>query len=354
MCKNTPKKKNKKQLLIVALLSIMILGLTACLANGGKNTSGEQGAQENKPKIVLGDAQWESLAFHNAVAQVIIEEGYGYEIEIIPGSTAAIFTGLESGDVDILMETWVQNIKEMYDGAIEAGDIIETSVNFDDNRQGFFVPTYVIEGDEEKGIEPMAPDLRTVKDLKRYPEVFPDDEEPSKGRVYGAPPGWEVDNILQMKFETYEIDETFNLFNPGSSSGLAASLGTSYENGDPWVGYYWEPEWVMAKYDLTLLEDEPFNEDLWGEENGYACEWPSVDVTIVVHNEFPEKAPDVYEFLQSYQTSKEINNIVLEYMQDNDMSSDETAIWFLNEYEDLWTSWLPEENAQNVKDAIAK
>ena len=35
------------------------------------------------------------------------------------------------------MESWVQNIKEMYDSAIEAGDIIETSVNFDDNRQGF-------------------------------------------------------------------------------------------------------------------------------------------------------------------------------------------------------------------------
>lgn len=348
------KKKNKKQLLMVTLISIMVLGLTACSGNGEKDNSGEQGTQEDKPKIILADAQWESIAFHNSVAQVIIEEGYGYDTEIISGSSAATFTGLENGDIDILMESWVQNIKEMYDGAIESGDIIEASVNFDDNRQGFYVPTYVIEGDEERGIEPMAPDLRTVEDLKKYPEVFPDDEDPSKGRIYGSPPGWEVDNILRVKFDTYELGESFNYFSPGSSSGLAASLGTSYENGDSWVGYYWEPEWVMAKYDLTLLEDEPFDEELWGEENGFACEWPSVDVTVSVHKDLPEKAPDVYEFLQKYETTKDINNIVLEYMQDNDISPDEAAIWFFNEYEDLWTSWVSEEIAQKVKDAITE
>ena len=70
------KKKNKKQLLMVALLSIMILGLTACSANG--DNSGEQGMQKNKPTIVLADAQWESIAFQNSVAKTIIEEGYGY------------------------------------------------------------------------------------------------------------------------------------------------------------------------------------------------------------------------------------------------------------------------------------
>ena len=67
------------------------------------------------------------------------------------------------------------------------------------------------------------------------------------------------------------------------------------------VGYYWEPEWVMAKYDLTLLEDEPFDEELWSEETVLLVEWPSVDVTIAVHKDLPEKAPDVYEF---YKTTK--------------------------------------------------
>ena len=39
-------------------------------------------------------------------------------------------------------------------------------------------------------------------------------------------------------------------------------------------------------------------------------------------------------------------------MQENDASADETAKWFLRENEDLWISWVPEEVAAKVKEAI--
>src|SRR5690625_6912494 len=82
------------------------------------------------------------------------------------------------------MEAWTDNIKEVYEEALEAGDIEELSVNFDDNDQGLYVPTYVIEGDEERGIEPMAPDLKTVEDLKDYPDVFEDPEDPGRSEEH--------------------------------------------------------------------------------------------------------------------------------------------------------------------------
>ncbi|WP_407058498.1 glycine betaine ABC transporter substrate-binding protein [Paracerasibacillus soli] len=50
----------------------------------------------------------------------------------------------------------------------------KVSTNFADNDQGLYVPAYVIEGDEERGIEPLAPDLETVEDLKKYPHIFKD------------------------------------------------------------------------------------------------------------------------------------------------------------------------------------
>lgn len=343
--KVTKRFKNMKFLLVL-VLAVSLLGLSACSKESGKEQEGQKG------KLVLADPQWDSVAFHNTVAQIILEKGYGYQTEIMSGSTPATFTGLENGDIDIYMETWVQNIQQIYNDAIDSGKVVELSTNFDDNRQGLYVPTYVIEGDPERGIEPMAPDLKTVEDLKKYPEVFTDDEDPSKGRIYGAPSGWEVGDVLEVKYKAYGLDEYYNYFNPGSSSALAVSLGTSYENGDPWVGYYWEPEWVMSKYDLTLLEDEPYDEELWSEEAGYACEWPSVDVTITVHKDVIDKAEDVVEFLSAYKTDKELNNTILAYMQDNDVSAEEAAKWFLREYEDLWTSWVPEEIAEKVKTGL--
>src|SRR5699024_1860828 len=142
-----------KKIMIVFAAAILVV-LSAC--SGGSET------EEEIDTIVFADAGWDSIRVDNSIAQTIIEEGYGYDTDVTVGSTAATFEGLRQCDITVYMEAWTDNIKEVYEEALEAGDIEEVSVNFDDNDQGLYVPTYVIEGDEERDIEPMAPDLKTV------------------------------------------------------------------------------------------------------------------------------------------------------------------------------------------------
>ena len=75
------------------------------------------------------------------------------------------------------METWTDSIATYADD-VKNGNVIELSVNYDDNAQGLYVPRYVIEGDPGRGIEPMAPDLKTVEDLKKYSHIFTDPDDP--------------------------------------------------------------------------------------------------------------------------------------------------------------------------------
>ncbi len=333
---------------LVLLLSFTLILATACSPT--EESPGDDQVAK-KETLVFADAGWDSIRFHNDVAKLIIENGYGYPTDVTMGSTSATFTGFTNGDIDIYMEAWVQNIEEIYNEAIESGDIIEVSTNFNDNAQGLYVPTYVIKGDAERGIEPMTPELKTVKDLAKYPEVFKDIEDPGKGRIYGAIPGWSVDEILRTKIETYGLDEMYNYFSPGSDTALSSSIVGAYEKGEPWVGYYWEPTWITGKYDLTLLEDEPFSEELW--ENGYASEWMPVDVTVAVYKDMLESAPEVVEFLKNYETSSQMTSAALAYMQDNEgATTEDAAKWFLNEHEDLWTNWVEEDVATKVKEAI--
>lgn len=328
---------------LIGLLSIVILSvvLSAC---GGSETDGEI------ETIVLADAGWDSIRVHNSIAQTIIEEGYGYDTEVTSGSTAATVQGLRDGDINVYTEVWTDNIKEVYEEAIEAEDIEKVSTNFDDNNQGLYVPTYVIEGDEERGIEPMAPDLRTVEDLKKYPDVFEDPEDPGRGRILNAPSGWAVAEAIDAKFEAYGLDETMNNFMPGSDSAAVADLVDAYEAGRAWVGYYWSPTAVTAQYDLTLLEEPEFDEETWNETK--ATEFPPNDVVVAVHKDMPDQAPEVVEFLSNYETSSELTEEALSYMDDNDASPEEAADWWMKEHEDIWTSWLPEDIAQSVKDAL--
>ena len=53
--------------------------------------------------MVLADAGWDSIQFHNSVAQLIIENGYGYKTEIISIFTTTV-EALAKGDIDIYME----------------------------------------------------------------------------------------------------------------------------------------------------------------------------------------------------------------------------------------------------------
>lgn len=320
----------------------MVFSVTAC--SSGSNVS------DSKDTLVFADAGWDSIRIHNAIAANIIENGYGYKTDVITGSSPITVKGLMQGDIDLYMEVWTDNVKELYESGIESGDIVELSTNFDDNAQGLYVPTYMIEGDAERGIDAMTPNLRSVKDLPEYWEVFKDPDDSGKGRIYGSPPNWAADEVLRGKFETYGLNEKYNYFNPGSDSALSTSLVSAFKRGEPWVGYSWEPTWIMGLYDMTLLEDEPYDIEKW--ENGYACEFPGVDVTVAVNKDVMETAPEVVEFLKNYETSSDLTNVMLGYMQENNADSEETAKWFLKEYEDLWTQWVPDDIRDKVLEAL--
>ncbi|GAB3798646.1 ABC transporter substrate-binding protein [Virgibacillus kimchii] len=328
--------------ILLSFSAVLLMVLAAC--------GGDSGTEGDIDTIVFADAGWDSIRVHNSIAQTIIEEGFGYDTDVTAGSTPATIQGLRDGDINAYTEIWTDNIREAYEEAVEAGDIEVLSTNFDDNDQGLYVPTYVIEGDPERGIEPMAPDLRTVEDLKDYPEVFEDPEDPDRGRVINAPSGWAVADHIDDKFDVYGLDETLNNFMPGSDAAIVADLASAYDNGEAWVGYYWSPTWVTAEFDLTLLEEDPYDEEVWNETR--ATEFPPNDVVVAVHKDMPDQAPDVVEFLSNYETSTELTEEALIYMDENDASAEEAAIWWMNEHEDIWTGWVSEEVAEDVKEAI--
>ena len=136
----------------------------------------------------------------------------------------------------------------------------------------------------------------------------------------------------------------------GSGSALTASMVAAYKRGKAWLGYYWAPTWVLGKLDMTKLEEPPYNKEIF--DNTSACAYPSVKCDILVHKNLPKWAPDVAEFLKKYKTTLALNNTILAHMQETKSTTRETAIWFLENYEDLWTQWMNPKVAAKVKAAL--
>ena len=298
-------------------------------------------------EITFGDAGWDSIKLHNEIAGTIIEALYGYTYKETPGSSTVLHEGLLNGEIDLYMEEWTDNLPPYYDD-LEAGKFKELGVNFDDNYQGIYVPRYVIEGDAERGIEASAPDLKTVEDLKKYPDVFKDEENPSMGRMYGSIPGWEVDKIINNKYYHYGLDENFIYFRPGSEAALTAAITSAYEKGEPIAAYYWEPTWLLGLYDMVLLEDEPYDAATFEEGK---TELPPVKVTTASSNKFydNEENKEVIAFIENYRTSSALTSEGLAYIEETGASYKEAAKWFLVEHDELLDEWLNPQDAERMR-----
>jgi glycine betaine/proline transport system substrate-binding protein len=304
--------------------------------------------------IKFSDLNWGSAHFQSEMAKIIAEEGYGYSVELVPGSTIPLTQGLRTGDIDVMIEGWYQNQKEAVDEGIADGEIEILGYLNDDNWQcGFVVPTYVVKGDPARGIEPMAPDLKTVFDLEdpKYMELFANPENPSKGLLVNGPPGWECEIVTLEQIEVYGLAEEYDALNPGSDTGLFASLKSAYDKGEPWLGYIWGPTWIAGALDLTLLEEPPYDEDVWNEN--HACAWPAVDLFNGAHAGFTDKAPDLATMFSKWELNTATLDEVLLWMNETDSEPIEAAIWFLKNRENIWTRWVTSEAADKVKEAVA-
>jgi len=222
---------------IVAMTLVMVflgVALTGC---------GTSQSPSDKEQFVMADVSWDSVKVHNRIAGFIIKHGYGYpEPRYVFGETLPLLQGMTTGEVDITLEVWKDNYEEVWNNALAGGTVLDLGSNYPDAPQGWYVPTYMIKGDPDRGIEAVAPDLKSVADLPKYWQLFKDPEVPSKGRFHNSPPGWGVTEINEAKLKTYGLNATFNTFSTGSDTALATSMVTAYQKGQPWVGYYWEPD----------------------------------------------------------------------------------------------------------------
>ena len=334
-----------KKFFSALLASAMLLSLAACGSGGNSSAGGSDGsggssAPQEKTSITFADVGWDSIKLNNALAGLVAEEVFGYTWQETPGSTPISHEALMAGDVDVHMEEWTDNISA-YQTDLEAGKFVELGINFNDNYQGFYVPRYVID---------QYPDLKTVKDLAKYPQLFPDPEDSSKGIIYGGITGWEITEIMEKKVQAYGLDEYYNYFVSGSDAVLSAAMTAAWDREEPIVAYYWEPTWLLGMYDFVLLEDDPYDAETYQDGIG-AC--PAVTVTVAVSNDFAASNPEFCEFLSKFSMPSATISEALAYMQDSGADYQVAAHWLLSEsHPELVDEWLTAEQAETLRAAL--
>jgi len=304
--------------------------------------------------VVFAGLDWDSNAFHVAVARYILDHGYGCKSEVIPGTTIPLLNGMARGDIDVTMELWKDNLPEAWEAARKGGRSVELGINFDDAVQGWFVPRYVVEGPNAP-----APGLKSVFDLPKYKALFRDPEEPSKGRFYNGVAGWVAEMVNTKKLEAYGLGDDFTNFHPGTSTALASAIASAYKRHRPILYYYWGPTWVMGLYDGVMLDEPAYDEAPWNamaaaKHTDRVVAFPKMEVWVVANTAFVEKTPKLKAFLTKYHTTSAVVSKALVTMREaGGMNAPEVAAKaFLKERGDIWHDWVPAEVAARVEASL--
>lgn len=330
--------------------------LTTCALAGCLNLAHAQPTPpcEVAKPVVFAGLDWASNAFHTAVAQRIIRDGYGCQVDTVPGSTVALINGVARGELHVVMEVWKANTPPSWTTALASGKVLEAGVNFADATQGWYVPRHLVEGPAA-----LAPGLKSVTDLPRFKTLFKDPEDPGKGRFYNCPAGWQCELFNTKKLAAYGLDASYSNFRPGTGAALDAAITASLKRQRPILFYYWGPSWLLGQWgkELVMLREPTFDAATWQALEQAAdpravksaTAYPAVQVVVGVSKAFADRAPNLYAFLKRYHTSAPLVSQALAGMQSSQGTADDAARQFLKGHEEIWGPWVTPAVAARVK-----
>jgi len=112
----------------------------------------------------------------------------------------------------------------------------------------------------------------------------------------------------EQLFKAYKADAAgFSIVDTGSGPALDGSLAKAHQRKKGWLGHYWAPSALLAKYEMVKLGiGVPIDQKGWAScitvancPNPTPSAWPVDHVYTLVSTRFYKKAgPDVVQYLQ--------------------------------------------------------
>lgn len=301
--------------------------------------------------VTIASMNWQSAEVLSALDKIILNQGYGCQAEITVGDTVPTITSMaEKGQPDIAPEAWIDLLPDVVKKGTDEGKIIQVGSPLPDGgNQGWWIPKYFADA---------HPDIKTIPDLLKHPDLVPSEEDPSKGAIFNGPQGWGGTVVTTQLFKAFNGDKAnFTLVDTGSAAGLDGAIAKAYERKKGFATYYWAPTALLGKYPMVKLDaGVPNDPTEWKRCNTVAdCPdpkpnaWPIDKVVTLVAKPFSTKVgPDVMSYLEKRSWSNATVNTLMAWMTDNQATGEDGAKHFLKENKDVWTKWVSPEAAKKI------
>ncbi|GAA6140746.1 ABC transporter substrate-binding protein [Hydrogenophaga sp. 5NK40-0174] len=305
-------------------------------------------------KVTVASMNWQSAEVLAQIDRLILSEGYGCEVEIVPGDTMPTLTSMmEKGQPDVAPEAWINAVRQPLDAAVKEGRLHYAAESLKDGGvEGIWMPKYIADAN---------PEIKTIEDALKHPELFPSAENKDKGALHNCPSGWNCQITTGNAFKAWgAADNGFVLVDTGSAAGLDGSIAKAYERKEGWLGYYWAPTSILGKYEMVKLDaGVPHNKEAWENCNSkqectepVKSDWARAEVYTVVTDRFKNEGGAAYEYLAARGWGNDTVNALLAWMSDNQATGEDGAKHFLKNQPDVWKAWVSADAAQKIEASL--
>lgn len=256
-------------------------------------------------KVRLAYVEWDCAATSTAVAQAVLQEKMGYEVEILPVAAAAMWQAVGTGDVDGMVTAWLPVTHADYLKSVEnrvenLGPIVGGA------KLGWAVPSYVT--------------ISSMEEINANADKF-------GGRIIGIDPGAGLMRLSEDAMKEYGLSKMELM--EGSGATMTAALGDAIRNNRWVVVTAWSPHWMFGKWDLKYLDDP---KGVLGDEEHIAT---------IVRKGLKDDMPEVYAFLDRFHwENPEQLQMVMAWNEEPGSDRYANAKRFIDENPELVKQWL--------------
>ncbi len=223
----------------VAMAATLALGLTACGSGSDAAATVENGDKKDL-KVVVFNGWDEGVAASELWKAILTEEGYNVKLEY--ADAAPVYSGLSSGDYDVVLDTWLPITHKSY--IEEYGDkMVDLGAWNSDAKL-----TIAVNAD--------AP-IDSLEDLAANADKF-------GNKIIGIEPGAGLTEVTTDDvIPGYGLDKMEYI--TSSTPAMLSELKTATSKGENIVVTLWRPHWAYDAFPVKDLKDP---KGLLGEAEG--------------------------------------------------------------------------------------
>jgi glycine betaine/proline transport system substrate-binding protein len=187
--------------------------------------------------VTIGWTAWSDAEFVTRLAERVLEEEMGQEVELVQTDIAIQYQGLANGDIDVMLMSWQPVTHEDYVDEF-GGEMITIGTLYTGAKLGWVVPSYVPDS------------ITSISDLTSDEAV-----ELFDGRIQGIDPGAGLMRLSNEAMEVYGLEDAGYELISASGAAMTAALDRAIQREESIVVTGWSPHWMFGAYDLRYLDD---------------------------------------------------------------------------------------------------